>query len=333
MDRDPPSLPPDLRDHLDDDEAAHDLDRIWAHLPAGEADDYDVDEEWERLSERLDLDADAPPEPDPADDRAPQSPARGTALPSRRWTRTAGALLLLVVALGLGAWWASQPVTVSTPAGQQATVTLPDGSTVDLNGATTLTYPRGFTDVPLLGPTKRQVTLSGEAFFSVVDQEQPFRVRTANAEVTVLGTEFNVRARAEAETPTTRVALAAGSLRVASEAAGDRRPVVLSEAGQASRVSGMDEGPTPPRSIDLKYVEAWRQGGFALTNAPLPTILRELERRFGTTLQLRVPSPRTDTMTLHYATDVKLENVLRDICLIQNLSYRETSQGYELIRK
>ncbi|HKL87362.1 MAG TPA: DUF4974 domain-containing protein, partial [Salinibacter sp.] len=82
-----------------------------------------------------------------------------------------------------------------------------------------------------------------------------------------------------------------------------------------------------------KYVQAWRQGGFVAIGAPLPAILRELERRFGTSLRLGVPPSKTDTMTLHYARDARLEDVLRDICLIQNLTFHETSQGYELVRK
>jgi transmembrane sensor len=97
-------------------------------------------------------------------------------------------------------------------------------------------------------------------------------------------------------------------------------------------VTGADAPPTPPQTTDLKYVQAWRTGGFGLVEASVPAILRELERRFGTSLRLGVPAAETETMTLHYARDARLEDVLRDICIVQGLTYRETSQGYELVR-
>jgi transmembrane sensor len=109
--------------------------------------------------------------------------------------------------------------------------------------------------------------------------------------------------------------------------------VVLDRSGQTSRVVGIDGTPTPPETINLKYVQAWRQGGFGVVGAPLPVVLRELERRFDTTLRLGVPAAETDTMTLHYARDARLTDILRDVCLLQNLTFRETSRGYELVGK
>lgn len=66
------------------------------------------------------------------------------------------------------------------------TITLPDGSTVRLAAGSTLTYPLDF--------TRRDVTLNGEAFFSVVQAHgHPFLVRVDNMGVRVLGTQFWVR--------------------------------------------------------------------------------------------------------------------------------------------
>jgi len=339
MDNDVPPLPDDLRPP--DDTAARDYERLWAALHRtddAQAPSYDVDDAWDQLSGRLDLDVeetnDAEEAPArPTNDR-PAHPSDRSAATRVQWPARALAMAVLVVcAVGLGAWWWSQPVSVTTAAGERATVTLPDGSTVALNGATTLSYTRGFRAVPLIGSTRRRVRLDGEAFFSVAESDRPFRVATPNAEVEVLGTSFNVRARAD-DGPTTTVALESGRVRFISQSAsnrGEKRSVVLSEAGQTSRVVE-NSAPSPPETIQLKYVQAWRAGGFAVADASLPTVLRELERRFGVRLQLDVPPAETESMTLHYAEDAQLENVLRDICVIQGLTYRETSRGYELIR-
>jgi transmembrane sensor len=336
MDHDTPPLPSDLRPP--DADAAHTYERIWTALHRTDdarASSYDVDAEWNQLADRLNLEEDDSPAPEgPTTDRPARRPKRGAASRVRRHTGVLTAAVLVVCALAAGAWWWQQPVSVTTAAGEQTTVTLPDGSTAELNGATTLAYDRGFQALPFMPAAQRRVRLDGEAFFAVESRDRPFRVVTPNARVEVLGTEFDVRTHAAAESPTTTVTLKSGHVRLRSTS-GPASPsapkVTLSEAGHTSRVVGT-QAPTSPQTVDLKYVQAWRDGGFAIQNAALPTVLRELERRFGTPLALTVPASDTDPMTLHYATEVRLEDVLRDICVIQGLTYRKMSRGYELVR-
>ena len=332
-----PSSPPDFDDLADDGEQARIFDRIWALLrrsDEGDPSSYDVDREWGRLADRLDLDAGAAAraaQERRAADRGPRPDAPST---TRRLTRALTGAVLVLLIVGAGVWWWSQPVSVRTAAGEQTVVTLPDGSTAELNGGTTLSYPRGFAALPGVAAAARRVTLDGEAFFSVTARDRPFRVETANARVEVLGTEFHVRTQTTGRAPETQVVVASGRVRVAAapdSSAARTASVTLAEPGQASRVRGAGT-PTVPEIVELKYVEAWRQGGFAVFDAPLPAILRELERRFGVPLTLRVPVGETEPMSLHYAEDAQLEAVLRDICLSQNLSFRRTSQGYELVR-
>ena len=336
MDHDTPPLPSDLRPP--DADAARTYERIWTALHRTDdarASSYDVDAEWTQLADRLNLEEDDSPAPKgPTTDRPPRQPKREATSRVRRHTGALTAAVLVVCALAMGAWWWQQPVSVTTAAGQQTTVTLPDGSTAELNGATTLAYARGFQSLPFVPASQRRVQLDGEAFFAVESRDRPFRVVTPNARVEVLGTEFDVRTHAAADAPTTTVTLKSGHVRLRSTSGAGSAPateVTLSEAGHTSRVVG-SQAPTSPQTVDLKYVQAWRDGGFAIQNAALPTVLQELERRFGTPLALNVPASDTDPMTLHYAADVRLEDVLRDICVIQGLSFRETSRGYELVR-
>ena len=71
-------------------------------------------------------------------------------------------------------------------------VTLADGTIVWLNSCTRLRYPLDFKgDV-------REVFLEGEAYFEVAkDAKHPFVVRTADVDVRVLGTRFNLSAYEE----------------------------------------------------------------------------------------------------------------------------------------
>src|SRR5690606_12693639 len=96
--------------------------------------------------------------------------------------------------------------TIRTPRGGVYTVTLPDGSLVRLNAATTLRYPTSFS-----GDT-RDVEVNGEAYFEVVhNRRKPFRVRSGDQLITVLGTKFNVNSYANE--PIIRTTLLEGSVR------------------------------------------------------------------------------------------------------------------------
>jgi len=68
---------------------------------------------------------------------------------------------------------------------------LPDGTKVWLNRSSTITYNENF------GRAKREITLSGEAFFDVVKNEKvPLVIHAHNINITVRGTAFNVCAYA-----------------------------------------------------------------------------------------------------------------------------------------
>src|SRR5690606_25865220 len=72
--------------------------------------------------------------------------------------------------------------TIATPRGGQYQIVLPDGTSVWLNAASSLTYPTRFES------TERVITLSGEAYIEVSPKyakdgkRVPFKVRTKNQE-------------------------------------------------------------------------------------------------------------------------------------------------------
>jgi transmembrane sensor len=97
--------------------------------------------------------------------------------------------------------------TVSTKPGYKASIDLPDGSKVWLNGDSKITY-----DGDLKGNT-REVFLSGEAFFDIAkDKTRPFIIHTRTINLKVLGTAFNVRSYESGKE--TEAALVHGSIEV-----------------------------------------------------------------------------------------------------------------------
>lgn len=115
----------------------------------------------------------------------------------RYWQYAAAILLLPLVVFSSYLFISNQRTEYSqvayqevfAPYGTHSRVNLPDGSLVWLNAGSSLKYPTVF------DWDKRQVELSGEAYFEVEsDPEHPFIVQTDGVEVSAVGTAFNVEA-------------------------------------------------------------------------------------------------------------------------------------------
>jgi transmembrane sensor len=76
---------------------------------------------------------------------------------------------------------------VQTTPGTKSRIVLPDSSVVWLNSGSRIAYNEAF------GHSNRHLTLTGEAFFDVRKSTMPFIIKTADIQIKVLGTAFNVR--------------------------------------------------------------------------------------------------------------------------------------------
>lgn len=135
-----------------------------------------------------------------------------------RYAWPAAAAVLILVAAG---WYlfqsaANKPTPVKDFIAFAVTqqdirkVTLPDGSTVILNGNSSISITPGFND------KKREVLLNGTAFFQVAkDPNKPFTVISGRVNTTALGTSFYIH-QSSNKAPTT-VSLLTGKVRVQVE--------------------------------------------------------------------------------------------------------------------
>lgn len=111
-----------------------------------------------------------------------------------RWQVAVAAAVLLMTIGVVGYQWyqGTTPRRYATELGQRKQFTLPDGTTVWLNGGSTLTLSPGFND------GRRRVVFRGEGFFDIrKDAARPFTIDVGGAAVEVLGTVFNLRAYEE----------------------------------------------------------------------------------------------------------------------------------------
>jgi ferric-dicitrate binding protein FerR (iron transport regulator) len=110
---------------------------------------------------------------------------------STGWLRIA-ALFVVIAGAALFFYLTSQekPVENLVVQAKDKTLvdTLSDGSVITLNRNSTLTYPDRFEG------GQREVSLNGEAFFSVTpDKDKPFLIKVNDVTVKVVGTSFNIR--------------------------------------------------------------------------------------------------------------------------------------------
>ena len=118
-----------------------------------------------------------------ADGSAAHPPRTATNWPILPW---AIAMVALLVVGSVGAWIYSERNTYRTAIGEQRSLTLSDGSIVELNARSKIRV--------VYGPAGRDVELlSGQALFRVAkDSARPFIVTTDNARVRAVGTQFDV---------------------------------------------------------------------------------------------------------------------------------------------
>jgi transmembrane sensor len=187
----------------------------------------------------------------------------------------AGLLLLGAAALAsyLGLFSAQQ--RYSTAAGERHTVTLADGSTIEMNVDTSLrvAFDHRIRNIDLL---------SGEAVFKVArDASRPFIVHTRTAAVRAIGTQFNVYQR-----QATVVSVLEGRVQVTATPAGIAGSAVA-RAGAAASLGAGEEAEIEPGHVkkrahaDVSNAVAWRQGRLYADDMALDEIVREFNRQGG----------------------------------------------------
>ena len=194
--------------------------------------------------------------------------------------RTIGAIggLALVFAIGAGSWLIRptpeivQVAHLETGRGEQRTVRLADGSTLRLNGATSL-------DVRLAAGTRQVMLARGEAYFDIFhDPDRPFEVDAGSSSTRVLGTAFDVD-MADGEV---KLAVYRGRVRFGGSAAGEEGGAVLVTAGWRSRFR--HGAATAPTAFDPS-VQDWRSGWLDTDGMRLADLVEALNRHGGVLVQ------------------------------------------------
>ncbi|HET6557687.1 MAG TPA: FecR domain-containing protein [Prolixibacteraceae bacterium] len=154
--------------------------------------------------------------------------------------------------------------------GQTGHLVLFDGTEVWLNSGTKFKYPDRF------NKDERSVFIQGEAFFKVTKNKNlPFKVKTGELEVEVLGTEFNVTAY-QGE-PYQSIVLVEGKVKI-----NNLKGSQMGELTPGQRaVKKEGNGSIEIQNADPYFYTSWKDGIVVFNDEKLGDIAKKLERWYN----------------------------------------------------
>lgn len=185
---------------------------------------------------------------------------------SLRWIGGSAVAAALVATVSIAMFNRSDIYSVTTRPGEIRTIALDDGTTVEMNGGTTMRFDRKDARFAALD--------AGEAAFTVRhDTANPFRVTVGDAVFEDAGTVFNIVHTNLA----TRIGVSEGKVIYNPQAEAIALPAgrALSDDSQGLRV--MDVAPAA--------VASWRQGQLIYANAPVTQVAEDAARSLGLTVR------------------------------------------------
>lgn len=237
----------------------------------------------------------------------------------RRWLRAAvGAAAVLVLGL-----FVSQHLLLSerieqarrdrtlcyvTAHDSKGLFTLPDGTTVWLNGNSKLTFPEH------LDGKQRRVKLEGEGFFDVTkNPARPFVVDIGRRQIEVVGTAFDVKNYAHLDYQ--EIVLVRGAIDIRSD--GGRTVRLNPNERYTAETQGQQEFVTMVDAADYSH---WMDRLLIFDNKPLKNILVSLARWYN----MEFDVANNVNLSVHLSFNVKYESVdeiLRALSLITPIRY------------
>jgi transmembrane sensor len=173
--------------------------------------------------------------------------------------------------------------TITTPRGGQWPLTLPDGTKVMLDAASSIKYPITFTG------NERKVEVNGQAYFEVVhNAAKPFRVITKGQVIEDIGTKFNVNAYDDE--PAYKTTLLEGAVKVAypkAAALSEREGLLLKPGQQTS----LQNNRLTVSNADIEHALAWKNGYFNFKDEKIESVMRKLSRWYDIEIEYKDDLP------------------------------------------
>lgn len=215
----------------------------------------------------------------------------------------------IIIVAGIAFYFLQSGNTVKTISSSQVSAYyLPDSSFLKLNTQSTISFSdKNWED-------ERSLNLVGEAYFKV-NRGSKFSVQTANGVVSVLGTEFNVKARDNY----LEVICFEGSVQIANSAINK----MLKKGDMIQIVDG-----NISESIIEEKIPSWLVGKSTFKSIPLKLVLKELERQYE--IKIKAENISDDRLFTGTFVNDNIDLALRSITIPMNLSF-EIKEGLVIL--
>ena len=197
--------------------------------------------------------------------------------------------------------------TLIVPYGKRSAITLSDGTKVWLNSGSKLIFPAVFIE------DQRSVYLEGEAIFEVFhDAARPFKVKSHNHEVEVLGTVFNVSNYANDEAISTVLKTGSVQINFDKDSFFNRENHLKITPGTMA-VFNKEKQTVKTDKVDVERYFSWRDGVFIFKNDSLKSIMKKIARYYN--VQININDENLAKQTFSGSLDVtdSIENLIKTI--------------------
>lgn len=225
----------------------------------------------------------------------------------------AATLLLL---LGLAGVMRYITTSVETLPGEHQLVSLPDGSTIEMNAASVLNYH------PYWWRFERTLTFSGEAYFEV-KKGIPFTVKSQRGATRVLGTSFTIYSRKDIY----RVTCLTGKVKVMDiKTLND----VILDPDQYAELNQKNEF-NVKKNIDVNTAKSWIDNKFIFTSTPISEVIEEIERQFD--VSISGYEKFNNQYTGNFDRNQNIEQVLELVCRPLGIDFQKINATEFELRK
>lgn len=245
---------------------------------------------------------------------------RAPAMANRRLYLIAGAAAAAVsAAVVLPDLRPVTPQVYTTAAGERRTVSLADGSRIDLNAGTRLSVA--------LNRRERDVVLeNGQAVFDVAaDARRPFLIAAGDRTVHVVGTQFDVRRRGGR----LAVTVVRGKVEVRPAANAPGAAFRLHPGQRLEHTEGAAGAQISAAAPDQAL--GWRSGRLVYRDQPLSDVVADLNAQFATPIRIADPTLAATPISGVLILDDE-DAVLRRLALLVSATTVRSDRGVTLQR-
>jgi ferric-dicitrate binding protein FerR (iron transport regulator) len=231
------------------------------------------------------------------------------------WVRYAAAAAVLII-VGATIFMRLYTETINSQKGEHLSYVLPDGSNVELNAETFLSFQ------PYWWGFSREVELSGEAFFDV-EKGEKFKILSENGITEVIGTSFNIYAR----NSDYKVYCETGKVKVSSTEANLE---FIIQSGELAIIDNIKNEGSITKANAQDFV-SWKENKFVFTSELLTNVIAEIERQYDVKINLEIDNPSNLLYSGNFDKSPSVEITLNFVCKSFNLNFRKTKNKTYII--